>query len=209
MRVKTIAKLAVTLMLGASLAACVDGTVEVTVTGENSARATITQVMGADFYAMVKRSAEQGEAVTDDFCGEGELTEHEDGSATCIFTREGTLAEMSNLGDGENGPTLTAELFARLRPGVVILNTARGSHIDEAALRSAILSGRVAGAGLDVFQREPPDRDNPLFDLPQVVVSDHTAWYSEQSVRQIQQLAAAEAHRILTGKIPLNWVNPW
>lgn len=109
MRVKTIAKLAVTLMLGASLAACVDGTVEVAVTGGNSARATITQVMGADFYAMVKRSAEQGEAVTDDFCGEGELTEHEDGSATCIFTREGTLAEMSSLGDGENGPTLTAD----------------------------------------------------------------------------------------------------
>ena len=106
-------------------------------------------------------------------------------------------------------PTLSAELIARLRPGVVILNTARGSHIDEAALSSAILSGRVAGAGLDVFQREPPDRDNPLFELPHLVVSDHTAWYSEQSVQQIQQLAAAEAYRILTGRIPLNWVNPW
>ena len=88
MRVKTIAKLAVTLMLGASLAACVDGTVEVTVTGENSARATITQVMGADFYAMVKRSAEQGEAVTDDFCGEGELTgTRQSGMARFRFAR--------------------------------------------------------------------------------------------------------------------------
>ncbi len=125
------------------------------------------------------------------------------------------LAEAADIlsfhapGRSDLRPTLNADLIARLRPGTVILNTARGSHIDEVALRQAILSGHVAGAGLDVFQQEPPGRNNPLFDLPQVIVSDHTAWYSEQSVRQIQQLAAAEAHRILTGKSPLNWVNPW
>lgn len=106
-------------------------------------------------------------------------------------------------------PTLDAGLIGRLRPGVVILNTARGSLIDEAALHQAILSGRVAGAGLDVFRSEPPGRHNPLFALPQVVVSDHTGWYSEQSVRQIQQLATAEAQRILSGRPPVNWVNQW
>lgn len=108
MRLKTIAKLAVTLLLGASLAACVDGNVEIAITGENTARATVTQVMGADFYAMVKMSAEKGEAVTDDFCGEGDLTEHEDGSATCVLVREDTFAGLMSLGDGVNGPRLTA-----------------------------------------------------------------------------------------------------
>lgn len=130
MRLKTIAKLAGTLMLGAALAACVDGTVEIAVTGENTAKATITQVMGADFYAMVKMSAEQGEAIADDFCGEGELTEHEDGSATCVLVKQGTFAELMNLSGDANGPTLV-----EVAPGLVRVGLPSAGMVGELSAR--------------------------------------------------------------------------
>ncbi len=119
------------------------------------------------------------------------------------------IISIHATGRPDNTPTLTANILSRVKPGAVIINTARGSHIDEPALAAAITAGGIAGAGLDVFRQEPPSQDNPLFALPQVVVSDHTGWYSEQSVRQIQSLATAEALRILTGQKPVNWVNPW
>lgn len=119
------------------------------------------------------------------------------------------IVSLHAPGSADGTPTLNAERLARIKPGAVIVNTARGSHIDEAALITALQSGRVAGAGLDVFRSEPPGPENPLFAMPQVVVSDHTGWYSEQSVHQIQSLATAEALRILTGEKPVNWVNPW
>ncbi|MDI6025212.1 C-terminal binding protein [Corticibacterium sp. UT-5YL-CI-8] len=127
----------------------------------------------------------------------------------------GDLVEQSDIvslhapGSPANRPTLDAGLIARMRAGAIVLNTARGTHIDEDALGAAIGAGKLAGAGLDVFCQEPPGANHPLFSFDQVVVSDHTGWYSEQSVRQIQSLASEEALRMLSGKKPNNWVNRW
>lgn len=72
--------------------------------------------------------------------------------------------------------------LAIARPGLILINTARGPIVDEEALAEAIRSGRVAGAGLDVFVKEPP-QDSPLLQLPNTVVSPHIAGLSRKSIR--------------------------
>jgi phosphoglycerate dehydrogenase-like enzyme len=86
---------------------------------------------------------------------------------------------------------------------------ARGGLIDESALVEALGSKRIFGAGIDVFEREPPAPDHPLFGLDNVVLSDHTAWYSEETVAELQTKAAEEVARVLRGEPPKHWVNRW
>ncbi len=108
MALTALAKLGATLLLGASLAGCIDATVDVEITSETTAKATLTQVMGADFYAMVKMSGEEAEPSADSFCSEGELTEHADGSATCLIVEEGTFEELAAIEGEENALTFTS-----------------------------------------------------------------------------------------------------
>ena len=72
---------------------------------------------------------------------------------------------------------------------MVLINTARGSLIDERALREAVLDGRVRAAGLDVLQVEPPGPES-LASLPGVIVTPHAAWYSEESEVQLRTTVA-------------------
>ena len=68
---------------------------------------------------------------------------------------------------------IRAETIARMKPGAVLINTARGGLVDEGALADALRSGHLRGAGLDAFDQEPPSSDNPLFGFDQVVVTPH------------------------------------
>jgi D-3-phosphoglycerate dehydrogenase len=86
-------------------------------------------------------------------------------------------------------PAIGAAELAQVKSGVVLVNTARGSLIDEHALREALLSGRVRAAGLDVLRTEPPGPDS-LARLPGVVVTPHAAWYSEESEVQMRTTVA-------------------
>ena len=105
---------------------------------------------------------------------------------------------------------LGAERLALLKPTAIVVNTSRGALIDEEALAAALREGRRGfGAGLDVFETEPPAVGHPLLRLPNVVLSDHAGWYSEESVAELQRKAAEEVARILSGQPPLNWTNRW
>ena len=77
-------------------------------------------------------------------------------------------------------PILGAEEFAQVKVGVIIVNTARGGIVDEAALAAALAEGRVAAAGLDVFDDEPPAKDHPLLAFDQVVLTPHVAGLTQQ-----------------------------
>jgi D-3-phosphoglycerate dehydrogenase len=104
---------------------------------------------------------------------------------------------------------ISRALIGLMKPSAILINTARGGLVDEAALVEALAERRLFGAGLDVFEREPPGADNLLMTVPGVVVTDHTAWYSEQSVADLQREAAEEIARVFSGQPPLNWVNRW
>jgi D-3-phosphoglycerate dehydrogenase len=106
-----------------------------------------------------------------------------------------------------NRHLIGAAFLSRVRRGAMLINTARGSLIDEDALVHALQQEWIWGAGLDVFENEPP-HGSMLLRLPNVVVSDHTAWYSEATVSAIQAAAAEQARQILLGLEPANWVNP-
>jgi len=93
-------------------------------------------------------------------------------------TREELLAQSDVLSlhiplNAETRHTIDARALAQMKPGAIIVNTARGGVIDEAAMVDALRSGRLRGAGLDVFDTEPPPPDNPLFKLDNVVLMPH------------------------------------
>ncbi len=78
-------------------------------------------------------------------------------------------------------PLLGPEEFAELRPGAVLVNTARGGIVDETALAAALADGRVGAAGLDVFDDEPPPGDHPLFAFDQVLLTPHVAGLTREA----------------------------
>jgi len=98
--------------------------------------------------------------------------------------------------------------LALMKPTAILINTARGGLVDEAALAEALHDGRLFGAGLDVFAEEPLPADNPLRQAPNCVLSDHAAWFSEEAVQDLQRKAAEEVKRGLTGEPLVNPVLP-
>ena len=95
----------------------------------------------------------------------------------------------------------------QMKPSAYLINTARGSVIDEAALVKALQEEWIAGAGLDVFEKEPADAENPLFQMDNVVVTPHTASYSDVAFTRPRVIVLQEAASILSGRWPKNVVN--
>ena len=100
------------------------------------------------------------------------------------------------------------EQLELMKPTACLINTSRGPLIDEAALVAALNENRLAGAGLDVLIEEPVRPDHPLLKMEQVVVTSHTAFYSEEAIEELQQKAAQKVADALTGRIPDPLVNP-
>lgn len=96
----------------------------------------------------------------------------------------------------------------RMRPTSFLINTSRGGLIDHAALRAALERNGIAGAGLDVFDPEPPDLSGPLFRDERVVVTPHAAFLSAESVAQLRRRAATQIAQALRGGKPEHVANP-
>jgi phosphoglycerate dehydrogenase-like enzyme len=101
---------------------------------------------------------------------------------------------------------LDRERLGRMKPGAILVNTARGEVVDEGALHAALAAGHLLGAGLDVLAAEPPDPRNPLLALDAVVVTPHTGSGTLESAERKADFYAENADRVLRGEPPLGRV---
>jgi D-3-phosphoglycerate dehydrogenase len=98
---------------------------------------------------------------------------------------------------------INATAFARMKSGALIVNTARGPLIDEAALIAALDSGHLGGAALDVVTTEPLAKDSPLLGRDNVILTPHTAFYSVEALIELQTKCATDVARVLSGEPPV------
>jgi D-3-phosphoglycerate dehydrogenase len=101
-----------------------------------------------------------------------------------------------------------ASFFKAMKPSAYFINTSRGGTTDEQALIQALRDGEIAGAGIDVYEEEPPPSDNPLFSLDNVIVTPHTAGNSVASLRASDVRMGEETARVLKGTWPMSLANP-
>jgi phosphoglycerate dehydrogenase-like enzyme len=97
--------------------------------------------------------------------------------------------------------------FESMKRSAVIINTARGGVVDEGAMIEALRTGTIAGAGLDVFVKEPPEHDNPLFSMENVVVTPHLSSFTEEGKRKMGVAVVEGVLDVLSGKRPRFMVN--
>jgi D-3-phosphoglycerate dehydrogenase / 2-oxoglutarate reductase len=103
---------------------------------------------------------------------------------------------------------INSERLAQMKRGAYLVNSARGALIDEDALVEALRSGHLAGAGLDVFQREPIANDHPLLTLDTVVLSDHIASLTWAGHHRLYEFGVRHALQVLRGELPATTLNP-
>jgi D-3-phosphoglycerate dehydrogenase len=101
-----------------------------------------------------------------------------------------------------------AAQFARMKRGSYFVTTARGGIHDERALADALKGGHIAGAGLDVWEPEPPPLENPLLSLPNTIATFHTAGVTHEARRNVAVMGADQIVRALRGEKPPRLVNP-
>jgi len=122
--------------------------------------------------------------------------------------RRSDFVSMHALLNAETRHLFGAAQFRAMKPTACFVNTSRGATVDEAALIRALDEGWIAGAGLDVLEREPPAPDNPLLRHPGVLWTPHTAGHSDDSTAENRRDTVTEVLRVLGGEWPRALVNP-
>jgi D-3-phosphoglycerate dehydrogenase len=138
-------------------------------------------------------------------------------AAATVGARRSSLDELLALADvvslhvpllpATKGLIAEAEL-RRMKPSAFLINAARGPVVDEAALVVALKEGWIAGAGLDVFEAEPAEADNPLFALDNVVVTPHMASHTHEATRRMAVTVVSDVLAVLDGRRPQHAVEP-
>jgi D-3-phosphoglycerate dehydrogenase len=166
--------------------------------------------LGAIGTAVAKRAAgfDMRVLVYDPFIGADTIRE--------VGAEEATLDDLLSESDfvslhvpltGDTRAIITTSSLSHMKPTAYLINTARGELVDEDALYAALIDGRIAGAGLDVFANEPPV-GNDLVDLPNVVATPHIGSHSAESTTNVSTMAAENTVLVLEGRPPISQVNP-
>jgi phosphoglycerate dehydrogenase-like enzyme len=139
-----------------------------------------------------------------EFCKqyEVELTDLE-----AMLPRVDVLTLHAPLTDGTRRMIGAGELGLLPRHAVLV-NAARGELIDQPALVAALQTGQIAAAGLDVFEREPPPRDDPILSLPNTILSGHISSYTELGLDRTGEMVIANLRAALAGRLPSSCLNP-
>lgn len=116
------------------------------------------------------------------------------------------VVSMHLRSSGQTRGMISAAALAAMKDGAIFINTARGDIVDEGALAAALQSGKLTGAGLDVFAQEPVAPDNPLLKLPNVVLSPHTAGTTPEALQNGLNLAAENVLRFVATGEPVHRV---
>ena len=109
---------------------------------------------------------------------------------------------------GETYHMIDEEELAIMKKEAVLINASRGKVVSEKALYKACKNGIIAGAGLDVLEKEPPDKDNPILNCKNIIVTPHVAWYNETALEKLKNQGMDEVVRVLNGRRPWYIVNP-
>jgi D-3-phosphoglycerate dehydrogenase / 2-oxoglutarate reductase len=131
----------------------------------------------------------------------------EHGSFLDVLGRSDFLSVHLPLNEGTRH-LLNYEAFQKIKPSAFLINTSRGGVVDSAGLLRALNEGKIAGAGLDVFEQEPPPASDPLVLHPRVIATPHAAFNSEESLEDLRTTAANQMTKLLLGELPEFVVNP-
>lgn len=128
-----------------------------------------------------------------------------------------TLDDLLNVSDAvsvhvpltkDTKGIIGTEELKKMKGGSVLVNTSRGGIVDQKALLESIRAGHLSGAGLDVFEDEPMEIDDPILKEERIVLTPHVSYYSEEALRQVQVDTAQAVVDILEGRKPRNLANP-
>ena len=123
-----------------------------------------------------------------------------------LFAESDVLSVSCPLNE-ETRHIVNAERLALMKPTAYLINTSRGPVVDEAALTGALQEGRIAGAGLDVFEQEPSPADNPLYRLDNVIVTPHALCWTDQCFAGIGAADVKAVFDVMHGRVPTGIVN--
>jgi phosphoglycerate dehydrogenase-like enzyme len=163
--------------------------------GRKTARLARAFGMRVQYYDVVRLSEEHAEHIGVRFALLEELLKTSD----IVSLHVPLLADTRHM--------INAERLKMMKPSAYLINTCRGPVVDEPALAEALTNGTIAGAGLDVFDQEPPPPNNPLFSLPNVVLTAHFAGPTWDTQYSRFRNAFDNCQRVLRGDVPL-WIIP-
>jgi phosphoglycerate dehydrogenase-like enzyme len=109
--------------------------------------------------------------------------------------------------NAETHHIVNAERLALMKPSAYLINTSRGPVVDEQALTRVLQEGRIAGAGLDVFEQEPSPADNPIYRLDNVLVTPHALCWTDQCFAGIGAADVKAVLDVMHGRVPAGIVN--
>lgn len=164
---------------------------------------------GGRLAAMCRSALNMTVLAYDPYLGDNEITARGAKKVTLeqLLKQSDFVSVHCPLND-ETRNMIGAAQFAQMQPHAIFVTTARGFIHDEAALEDALRTRTIAGAGLDVWMKEPPPHDHPLMQFDNVVVSPHTAGVTRDARRNIAKIAAEQLIETLSGGRPPRIVNP-